>query len=141
MFWLLAASIYRILPRQCRAPQRPPARHNTPTTPQRLSHLQYLDTGDTQLAHTIARLRKVLDKNIPVMLLGETGTGKDLLARAWHQDSARASQPFIAVNCASIPESLIEAELFGYADGAFTGARKRAPSANRPGARWHTIFG
>ena len=69
---LVACRIH--LPPSTEAVQRPTtaaAPHNTPTTlPQRLSHLQYLDTGDTQLAHTIARLRKVLDKNIPIMLLG-----------------------------------------------------------------------
>ena len=141
---LVACRIH--LPHSAEAVPRPtaaaaaPNTHNTPTTSQRLSHLQYLDTGDTQLAHTIARLRKVLDKNIPVMLLGETGTGKDLLARAWHQDSARASQPFIAVNCASIPESLIEAELFGYADGAFTGARKKGAVGKIAQAHGGTLF-
>lgn len=110
------------------------------TRPTQLSHLQYLDTGDAQLAHAIARLRKVLDRDIPVMLLGETGTGKDLLARAWHQDSARASQPFVAVNCASIPESLIESELFGYTDGAFTGARKKGAPGKIAQAHGGTLF-
>lgn len=125
-------------------PQRPStaatATASRPSATQRLSHLQYLDTGDAQLAHTIARLRKVLDKDIPVMLLGETGTGKDLLAHAWHQDSARADQPFIAVNCASIPETLIEAELFGYADGAFTGARKKGAIGKIAQAHGGTLF-
>lgn len=125
-------------------PQRPQGHeatgHNNRAAAQRLSHLAYLDTGDAQLAHAIARLRKVLDKDIPVMLLGETGTGKDLLAQAWHQDSARADQPFIAVNCASIPEALIEAELFGYADGAFTGARKKGAVGKIAQADGGTLF-
>ena len=102
--------------------------------------LQSLDTGDAQLASAIAKLRKVLDRGIGVMILGETGTGKDLLARAFHHDSARAQQPFVAVNCASIPESLIEAELFGYEEGAFTGARKKGAPGKILQAHGGTLF-
>ena len=105
-----------------------------------LSSLQYLDTGDPQLAAVIHKLRRVVDRDIPVMILGETGTGKDLLAQAIHHDSARARQPFVAVNCASIPESLIEAELFGYEEGAFTGARRKGATGKIVQAHGGTLF-
>ena len=105
-----------------------------------LSSLQYLDTGDAQLSAVITKLRKVVDRDIPVMILGETGSGKDLLAQAVHNDSARARQPFVAVNCASIPDTLIEAELFGYEEGAFTGARKKGAAGKILQAHGGTLF-
>ena len=67
----------------------------------------------------------MLDAGIPVLVQGETGCGKDVFARELHRRSARAGKPFVAVNCAALPEGLIEAELFGYESGAFTGARKQ----------------
>jgi sigma-54 dependent transcriptional regulator, acetoin dehydrogenase operon transcriptional activator AcoR len=93
--------------------------------PRRLSSLRYLNTGDTQVAAVIDKVGKVIGRDIPILIMGETGTGKELLAQAIHNDSPRAEGPFVAVNCASIPETLIESELFGYEDGAFTGARRK----------------
>ena len=117
-----------------------PARTAGTARKAQLSSLQYLDTGDAQLASVITKLRKVVDHDIPVMILGETGTGKDLLAQAMHNDSARARQPFVAVNCASIPDTLIEAELFGYEEGAFTGARKKGAPGKIQQAHGGTLF-
>jgi len=106
----------------------------------RLSGLHYLSTGDAQVEAVVTKVQRVLNKEIPLLILGETGTGKELLARAVHQDSNRARQPFVAVNCASIPESLIEAELFGYEDGAFTGARRKGATGRILQANGGTLF-
>jgi transcriptional regulator of acetoin/glycerol metabolism len=106
----------------------------------RFSGLQSLRTGDAQLDALIEKIRRVMDRDIPLLILGETGTGKELLARAVHHDSARAREAFVAVNCASIPETLIEAELFGYEDGAFTGARRKGAPGKLLQANGGTLF-
>jgi transcriptional regulator of acetoin/glycerol metabolism len=108
--------------------------------PHRLSSLRYLNTGDPQVGAVIAKLTKVIGRDIPILINGETGTGKELLAQAIHNDSPRASGPFVAVNCASIPETLIESELFGYEDGAFTGARKKGSTGRILQANGGTLF-
>ncbi len=106
----------------------------------RLSGLRYLNTGDPQLEQVIEKVNRVLGRDIPIMIMGETGTGKELLAQAIHNDSPRAMGPFVAVNCASIPETLIESELFGYEDGAFTGARKKGAPGKLLQANGGTLF-
>lgn len=73
----------------------------------------------------LQRAGRVLEAGLPVLLQGETGTGKEVAARALHAQGSRAGKPFVAVNCAALPEGLIEAELFGYEEGAFTGARRQ----------------
>ncbi len=70
----------------------------------------------------INEVKKIADFKSNVLLLGETGTGKELIARAIHYNSARKDKPFVPINCSAIPENLLESELFGYARGAFTGA-------------------
>jgi transcriptional regulator of acetoin/glycerol metabolism len=94
--------------------------------------LAALDTGDGAMQAAIGRARRVLDKPIALLLQGESGVGKELFARACHASGPRRARPFIAVNCAALPETLIEAELFGYRPGAYTGAgRDGAPGRIR----------
>jgi two-component system NtrC family response regulator len=84
-------------------------------------------TGAPEMLGVCRMIEKVAPTNATVMLLGESGTGKELLARALHELSPRAGQRFVAINCAAIPETLLESELFGYEKGAFTGAVKQTP--------------
>ncbi len=104
------------------------------------SGLQYLQTGDAHIEAVVQKVRRIMNRDIPLLILGETGTGKELLARALHQDSIRSRQPFVAVNCASIPEALIEAELFGYEEGAFTGAKRKGATGRLVQANAGTLF-
>lgn len=110
-----------------------------PQTPPR-DALSALDTGDTRLAAAIAKARRVLDKPIPLLLAGESGVGKELFAQAVHGSGPRRQQPFIAINCAALPENLIEAELFGYTPGAFTGARREGSPGRIREAHGGTLF-
>jgi len=112
----------------------------SPAQPLGIQSLAGLNTGDPQLARVVRKLQLVLDRDIPIMILGETGTGKDMLAQAIHNDSARAGKPFVSVNCASIPEALIESELFGYEEGAFTGARRKGSPGKILQANGGTLF-
>ncbi|MFQ6575025.1 sigma-54-dependent Fis family transcriptional regulator [Pseudomonas sp. UM16] len=79
---------------------------------------------DPQLQHEFRRAVRVFERDVPLLINGETGSGKEAFAKAVHQASERRERAFVALNCASIPESLIESELFGYRGGSFTGARK-----------------
>ena len=89
------------------------------------SPLDGLITADPEMLKVCAMIEKVAPANVSVMLLGESGTGKELLARALHELGPRSGKTFAAINCAAIPENLIESELFGHEKGAFTGAHKQ----------------
>lgn len=89
--------------------------------PDALAGLITRDPGMLRVCRTI---EKVASSNVTVMLLGESGTGKEVLARGLHQSSGRKANKFVAINCAAIPDNLLESELFGYEKGAFTGAVK-----------------
>jgi sigma-54 dependent transcriptional regulator, acetoin dehydrogenase operon transcriptional activator AcoR len=111
-----------------------------PARPAPCDALAALDTGDGAMAAVIGRARRVLDKPIALLLQGESGVGKELLAHACHASGPRRAAPFVAVNCAALPETLVEAELFGYRPGAFTGAgRDGAPGRIRE-ASGGTLF-
>jgi transcriptional regulator of acetoin/glycerol metabolism len=104
----------------------------TPSRPAAVDALAALDTGDGAMQAAIGRARRVIGKPIALLLQGESGVGKEVFARACHQSGPRHRGPFVAVNCAALPETLIEAELFGYRPGAFTGAgRDGAPGRLR----------
>ncbi len=89
--------------------------------------LSGLLTRDPGMQKICRQIEKVAPANATVLLLGDSGTGKELLARALHQLSPRKDKRFVAINCAAIPDTLLEAELFGYEKGAFTGAAKTTP--------------
>ncbi|MDF2679803.1 MAG: transcriptional regulator [Brevibacillus sp.] len=96
--------------------------------------------AETGLRDVIAKARKVTNSISTVLVRGESGTGKELLARAIHSESTRSRYPFVAINCAAIPESLLESELFGYEGGAFTGSRREGKPGKFELAHKGTIF-
>ncbi len=102
--------------------------------------LAQMDTGDLRWRAAADRARRVVDKPIPLLIQGESGVGKELFARAFHDSGPRQGGPFVAINCAALPENLIESELFGYAPGAFTGARKEGSLGRLREAHGGTLF-
>ncbi|MCG7947861.1 MAG: sigma-54-dependent Fis family transcriptional regulator [Candidatus Thiodiazotropha taylori] len=102
----------------------PPAERNPDECRGELCKLSVLAGEDPRMKEAARRAERVMNKRIPILLHGETGTGKELFTQAIHLASERREKPFVALNCASIPETLIESELFGYRQGAFTGARR-----------------
>lgn len=92
-----------------------------------ISSVPRLVTGDPGMIRLCQQIERLASSDVTVALLGESGTGKEVLAKALHQLSNRNNKRMIAVNCAAIPETLLEAELFGYEKGAFSGAAKQTP--------------
>jgi sigma-54 dependent transcriptional regulator, acetoin dehydrogenase operon transcriptional activator AcoR len=111
---------------------------STPAAPG--GSLECLYSSDPTMTHNVEVLRRVIDRDIAVLLLGETGTGKGFCARAIHNASNRADKPFVTVNCAAIPETLIESELFGHKPGAFTGAAREGGVGRILQANGGTLF-
>jgi transcriptional regulator of acetoin/glycerol metabolism len=99
-----------------------------------------LCTGDQRLQGAVDRARKVVGRDIPILIQGESGAGKEMFAKAFHSSGPRSHGPFVALNCAAIPETLIESELFGYMGGAFTGARKEGAPGKIQLADGGTLF-
>ncbi|MFJ4544708.1 sigma-54-dependent Fis family transcriptional regulator [Pseudomonas sp. NPDC088885] len=87
--------------------------------------LNTLHFGDSRVEKAVRQAERLLEKDIPLLIHGETGVGKEVFVKALHQASSRSKQAFIAVNCAAIPAELVESELFGYEKGAFTGANQK----------------
>jgi transcriptional regulator of acetoin/glycerol metabolism len=94
------------------------------TAPAAIS-LSTLHFGDSRVEKAVRQAERLLEKDIPLLIHGETGVGKEVFVKALHQASSRSKQSFIAVNCAAIPAELVESELFGYEKGAFTGANQK----------------
>ncbi len=129
----------RAQPGEAVAPRRPPV-PEVETVPAVPDALARLDTGDLHWRSAADKVRRVLDKSIPILIEGESGVGKEFFARAIHDSSQRRAGPFVAINCAAIPENLIEAELFGYAAGAYTGARAQGSPGLLRQAQGGTLF-
>jgi len=102
--------------------------------------LSNLETGDLNWRNAADKARRVAGKPIPLLIHGESGVGKELFARAVHDSGPRRDGPFVAINCASLPENLIESELFGYSPGAFTGARRQGSHGRLREANGGTLF-
>ncbi|MEX6502981.1 sigma-54-dependent Fis family transcriptional regulator [Pseudomonas zhanjiangensis] len=96
--------------------------------------------ADPALQEAFRRSLRVYERDVPLLIGGETGSGKEAFAKAVHRAGSRGGKPFVALNCAAIPESLIESELFGYRGGSFTGARKEGMRGKLQQADGGTLF-
>ncbi len=135
--WPLRTAGGQLLHGQLRGPTmrevQPARRHVAPVPVGLCLHDRSMRAG-------FERALKVLERDVPVLLHGETGTGKEAFAAALHRGSSRAGKPFVALNCAAIPDTLIESELFGYRGGSFTGARKEGMTGKLQQANGGILF-
>lgn len=120
---------------ELRLPQRGRARAR-PVQPAPRSGAQFLPQTEVDLERAV----RLSDAGVAILLQGETGAGKEVFARELHARGQRAHGPFVAINCAALPESLIESELFGYEEGAFTGARRQGSKGLLRQAHGGTLF-
>jgi DNA-binding NtrC family response regulator len=124
MSLLNSLPVVAIAPRPA-AKLSPPLPHRTSTVAEISTRLPELIGDSDAMLEVSRRIRLVAKRKTTVLIQGPTGTGKEVVAHALHRLSPRADRPFVALNCAAIPEALLEAELFGHARGAFTGAVQR----------------
>ncbi|WCN07769.1 sigma-54-dependent Fis family transcriptional regulator [Marinomonas mediterranea] len=106
------------------APRPEPAKEKR-LLPENVVPLEELEHGDEKVRRVVKQAHKIMEKDIPILIHGETGAGKEIFVRSLHYHSSRQAQMLVAVNCAAIPSELVESELFGYEKGAFTGAQSK----------------
>ncbi|QID17498.1 sigma-54-dependent Fis family transcriptional regulator [Nitrogeniibacter mangrovi] len=135
-------TVTSVLEGESQATQRAPQRNVATSAPGAHGPLTLDDlrTGDMRMSLAIDRASRISGKDIPILIQGESGAGKEVFAKAFHFSGPRASGEFVALNCAAIPENLIESELFGYVGGAFTGARKEGAIGKIQQAHGGTLF-
>jgi len=137
----IARSQQKIISTTPALPQFTPNQSSTKKPTHRL-HPSPSEIGrhDQKMAQVVERARRVMASGIPLLIEGESGSGKEWVARSLHDHGPRSNKAFVAVNCAAIPDTLIESELFGYEEGAFTGARKRGSLGRIREADGGTLF-
>ncbi|MBW0445261.1 sigma-54-dependent Fis family transcriptional regulator [bacterium M00.F.Ca.ET.228.01.1.1] len=145
-FFLIAQTAQNAAGRGARVAVAAPVPRTSTSTPEkrapaaRLDEIAHLEFGDPRMASQIQLGARVVQRKIPIILRGQTGTGKEVFAQALHSISPLSSGPFVPVNCASLPENLIESELFGYRAGAFTGAQREGRRGKIVQANGGTLF-
>ncbi len=143
--WLDGAAVHVVLDQGIRAGtclvlRAPPKLHRRDARAPVRPGYRFQDVVGPGLRDTVELAQAASATDMPVLLLGESGVGKELLAQAIHAESPRAAGPFIAVNCAALPRDLVESELFGYGAGAFTGARGQGSPGRFVEANGGTLF-